>query len=109
MNHPPLPGQSTVPLPLMPIGTSVWIAWRSKGAGKSDTGVVAAYWACGVCDFDFKEKFGVEAEIDDLEALGLSCDDVWIYRVRTDSGSNVMVHLLDPRILVVPVSQEARP
>lgn len=109
MNHTPSPGQSTVPMPVMPIGTSVWIAWRSKGELKSDTGAIAAYWACGVCHFDFEEANGVKSEIDDLERLGLSCDNIWIYRVHTDRGSDVMVHLLDPKVLVVPVSAGARP
>lgn len=109
MNHQPLPGQSTVPLPVMPIGTPVWAAWRSKGVAKADTGVVAAYWACGVCHFDFENEHGVPPEMDELERLGLHCNNIWIFRIRTDSGTDVMVHLLDSKVLVVPVSQEARP
>jgi phosphatidylserine decarboxylase len=96
--------KSAVTLPVLPIGTRVWIAWISKGLPRRDLGFVAANWPCGVCFYEVDQS--QTASVEQIEEAGSRCSRPGMYRVRTDHGRDVLVTPHDARILCVPVVDE---
>lgn len=94
--------KSTVALPVLPIGTRVWIAWISKDCHHQDLGFVAANWPCGVCFYEADES--QTASLEQIEEAGSRCSRPGVYRVRTDRGRDVMVSPIDARVLCVSVA-----
>ncbi|MFF4791897.1 hypothetical protein ACFY2M_19510 [Streptomyces sp. NPDC001276] len=96
--------KSPVAMPVLPIGTRVWITWISKGRRRRDLGFVVANWPCGVC-FDEADQSRT-ASAEQLEEAGSRCSRPGAYRVRTDRGQDVMATPHDARIMCIPVVDE---
>jgi hypothetical protein len=95
--------KSTTAMPVLPVGTRIWIAWTSKGAHHRAFGSVAANWPCGVCFYEADQS--QTASVEQLEEAGSRCSRPGMYRVRTDDGRDVMVTPYDARILCIPVEE----
>jgi phosphatidylserine decarboxylase len=96
--------KSSVVLPVLPVGTRVWITWIGKFRHRVDTGIVAANWPCGVCFYEADQSQTASAE--QIEEAGSRCSRPGMYRVRTDGGEDVLVAPHDARVLCVPVVDE---
>lgn len=96
--------KSAVSMPVLPVGTRVWIAWIGKGSSRNDLGLVAANWPCGGCFYEADQSQTASAE--QIEEAGSRCSRPGAYRVHTDCGQDVMVTPYDARVLCVPVVDE---
>jgi hypothetical protein len=91
-------------MPVLPIGTRVWIAWISKGRHYRDLGFVAANWPCGVCFHEADQSS--TASVEQIEEAGSRCSRPGAYRVRTDRSRDVMVTPFDARVVSIPVADQ---
>jgi phosphatidylserine decarboxylase len=98
--------KSTTAMPVLPVGTRVWIAWIGKTDHHRAVGSVAANWPCGVCFYEADQS--QTASVEQIEEAGSRCSRPGAYRVRTDRGRDVMVTPHDARILCVPVEEAPR-
>ncbi|WP_409469111.1 hypothetical protein [Streptomyces sp. HC307] len=94
--------KSAVAMPVLPIGTRVWITWIGKDRHHRDFGVVAANWPCGVCFHEADQS--QTASVEQIEEAGSRCSRPGMYRVRTDRGRDVLVTPHDARVLCIPVA-----
>ncbi|MFD9564421.1 hypothetical protein [Streptomyces sp. NPDC059994] len=94
--------KSAVAMPVLPVGTRVWITWPSRGRHRQDLGFVVANWPCGVCFYE-TDQSGT-ASVEQIEEAGARCERPGAYRVRTDRGHDVMVAPIDARVLSVSVA-----
>lgn len=91
-------------MPVLPVGTRVWITWISKGRQRRDLGFVAANWPCGVCFYE-ADQSGT-ASVEQIEEAGSRCSRPGMCRVRTDRGQDVLVAPHDPQVLCIAVADE---